>query len=147
MIEPRPFFTLLATTAVVLSANSRTEAATVLGAGSTAAGDFLLGNDLTDPENDGAPDLDSGYNATFSGNEEANFGGGEGAFNIFDNRVGGGNDKWCCGSGGANLPFWVDATFPLPVVMSHFTLTNGNDTVPGRDPRAWRIQGSNDQIN
>lgn len=147
MIKLRQTFVFFTSAAFITAGNSRVEAATVLGAGATSAGDFLLGGDLTDPENDGAADADLNYNATFSGNEEPGFGGGEAAFNIFDNRVGGGNDKWCCGSGGANLPFWVDATFSQAVVLTHFTLTSGNDSVPVRDARAWRVQGSNDQVN
>src|SRR5687767_2707914 len=57
----------------------------------------LIGGDLTDPENDGNPEANVNYNAIFTGNEEPGFGGGEFAFNVFDNLVGGGNDKWCCG--------------------------------------------------
>src|SRR5687767_15102539 len=74
--------------------------AVILGAGTTAQGTAAIrGSDLTDPDNNGDPDADVNYNAIFSGNEEPAFGGGEFAFNVFDNRVGGGNDKWCCGTG------------------------------------------------
>ena len=67
------------------------QAAEVLGTGT----DSLLGGDLTDPEDDGDPEADKGYNATFSANDEPGFAGGESAFNVFDNRLGPSNDKWC----------------------------------------------------
>ncbi|MYK95840.1 hypothetical protein F4009_17895, partial [Candidatus Poribacteria bacterium] len=57
----------------------------------------LLGGDLTDPEDDGEPEADKGYDAIFSANDEPGFAGGEFAFNVFDNRLGPSNDKWCCG--------------------------------------------------
>lgn len=117
------------------------QAITVLGTGTAA----LIGGDLTDPENDGAADADSGYNAVFASSEEAGFGGGEFAFNIFDNRVGGGNDKWCCGND-PGFPYWVQATFEQPIQVTQFTLSSANDT-PGRDPRVWQILGSNDGVN
>ncbi|MEZ5324762.1 MAG: discoidin domain-containing protein [Verrucomicrobiales bacterium] len=110
-----------------------------LGTGTAA----LLGGDLTDPENDGDPEADVNYNATFNASEEAAFGGGESAFNIFDNEVGGGNSKWCCGTDA--FPLWAEATFPEAHVLTHFTVASGNDT-PGRDPRVWEIQGSNDGV-
>lgn len=110
-----------------------------LGVGTEA----LLGGDLTDPEDDGDPEAETGYNATFLSSEEPGFGGGEFAFNIFDGEVGGGNAKWCCG---AAFPLWADATLAEPVVLTHFTVAAGNDT-PERDPRVWEIQGSNDGEN
>lgn len=109
----------------------------VLGEGTEA----LIGGDLTDPEDDGDPEDDTNYDAVFDAVEEAGFGGGESAFNVFDNVVGGGNDKWCCGDG--PFPLWVQATFDQAVVLTHFTVASANDT-PGRDPRVWEIQGSND---
>ena len=119
-------------------------ASTILGTGTAA----LLGRDLTDPENDGAPDANTGYNATFTSSEEPGFGGGEFAFNVFDNQVGGGNAKWCCGdlNNFPTNPISIDANIGIPVVLSHFTLTSGNDT-PERDPRVWQIQGSSDGTN
>ena len=75
----------------VISTSDMAQAEEVLGTGTAA----LLGGDLTDPEDDGAPDADEGYNAIFSANEEPGFGGGEFAFNVFDNILGGGNAKWC----------------------------------------------------
>ena len=84
---------VLLITFCVFSTSDMVQAEEVLGTGTAA----LLGGDLTDPENDGAPDADEGYNAIFSANEEPGFGGGEFSFNVFDNLLGGGNAKWCCG--------------------------------------------------
>ena len=110
-------------------------------------GPDLIGMDLTDPEDDGDPEDDLDYNAVFASSEEEGFGGGEFAFNVFDNVVGGGNDKWCCGSDGdpafPEEPLWVQATFEDPIVLSMFSIASANDT-PGRDPLIWEIQGSND---
>ena len=111
----------------------------ILGTGTGA----LIGNDLTDLDNDGAPDLDEGYDAIFDSNEEPGFGGGEYAFNVFDNRLGPGNDKWCCGP--AAIPaegLWVSAEFSGPHVLTSFTVSSAND-VPDRDPIEWAVQGSN----
>ncbi|CAN5466678.1 hypothetical protein BH23VER1_BH23VER1_25750 [soil metagenome] len=118
-------------------------AASILGTGAGA----LLGGDLTDPEDDGTAD-GMNYNAVFAASEEPGFGGGEFAFNVFNNLVGGGNAKWCCGDQNdfPNNPIWVQATFDNPIVLTHFTLTSGNDTA-GRDPVDWAIQGSNDGVN
>lgn len=111
-------------------------------------GPDLIGMDLTDPEDDGDPENDDGYNAVFAASEEEGFGGGESAFNVFDNIVGGGNDKWCCGSDGnfPDEPIWVQATFEDPIVLGMFSIASANDT-PGRDPLIWEIQGSNDGEN
>lgn len=119
--------------------NSRPSLPVSLGVGTVA----LLGGDLTDPENDGDPEADVNYDAIFESSEEPGFGGGESSYNVFDNLVGGGNDKWCCGDG--VFPYWIQATFEQPIVLTHFTVAAANDT-PERDPRVWEIQGSNDGI-
>ena len=75
----------------VLSTSDMVQAEKVLGVGT----DSLLGGDLTDPEDDGNPEADEGYNAIFSANDEPGFAGGEFAFNVFDNVLGPGNAKWC----------------------------------------------------
>lgn len=119
-------------------------AQTILGTGTGA----LIGGDLTDPENDGQPDADVGYNASFDSSDEPGFGGGEFSFNVFDNQVGGGNAKWCCGNTGT-FPepdgHWIDATFQGTVILESFVLANGNDT-PARDADHFAILGSNDGI-
>ena len=106
----------------------------------------LVGGDLTDPENDGLPDSDVNYNATFASTDEPGFGGGEYSFNVFDNQVGGGNAKWCCNDPGAT-GHQLDATLDAgPHVLTSFTLTSSNDS-PGRDPSVFSIEGSNDGVN
>jgi len=123
-------------------------AMTVLGTGAGA----LIGGDLTDPENDGAADADVNYNATFTSDNEPAFGGGEFSFNVFDNRTGGGSDKWCCDDAspgnilygpGHQLTAQLDGG---QAVLSQFTMTSSNDSAP-RDPVVWGIQGSNDGTN
>lgn len=114
------------------------DAAVVRGYGS----DALAKSDLTDPENNGQADADVGYNATFRSSVEPGFGGSEFAFNVFDNRVGAWNDKWCCDSN-----VWVEADFGSKrYVLTSFTAASAND-VPGRDSDKWRILGSNDGVN
>lgn len=120
----------------LLSATS--QAMTVRGTGTGA----LVGHDLTDPENNGDPEQNIGYNAVFRSSIEAGFGGGEYAFNVFDNRVGSGNDKWCC-----DMNVWVEADFGTKrYTLTSFTATSGNDT-PGRDSDQWQILGSNNGVN
>lgn len=82
---------VLLITGFVISTNDIAQAEEILGTGNGS----LIGGDLTDPEDDGAPDADQGYNATFTSSEEPGFGGGEFAFNVFDNQLGPGNAKWC----------------------------------------------------
>ncbi|NQT52167.1 PEP-CTERM sorting domain-containing protein [bacterium] len=114
---------------------------TILGTGASA----LLGGDLTDPENDGLPDADVNYNAIFTSTNRPFFGAPEGSFNVFDNRTGGGDDKWCCDDVDAD-GHQLTAEFVSPWLLTHFTVTSSNDS-PQRDPRTWEIQGSNDGVN
>ena len=125
----------------VISTSDMAQAWKVLGIGTGA----LIGGDLTDPEDDGDPEQDRNYNAKFSANDEPGFGGGEFAFNVFDNLLGPSNDKWCCGRGGG-IPeegLHVTAELEKPHRLTHFTVASAND-VPGRDPTVWEVQGSND---
>ncbi len=116
----------------------------------------LLGGDLTDPEDDGDPEADEGYNAVFDASHEPGFGSenaepspgnGESAFNVFDNLLGPANDKWCCGPLDP-IPddgLWVTAQFDQPYLLTHFTVSSANDA-PARDPTVWAVQGSNDGV-
>ena len=127
--------------AFVISTSDLAQAEEILGTGTES----LIGGDLTDPEDDGAADADEGYNAIFTANEEPGFGGGEFSFNVFDNRLGPGNDKWCCGRGGG-IPeegLHITAELEEAYILTHFTLSSAND-VPARDPTVWEVQGSND---
>ena len=137
--------TVVFLSAMVLGFSSMASAVTILGTGTAA----LLGSDLTDPQNDGDVEADINYEATFAASEEPTFGGSEGAFNVFENQVGGGNQKFCCGDQN-NFPvnpITIDATLDVGAIrLSHFTVTSGNDT-PARDPLDWEIQGSNDGVN
>ena len=113
------------------------QAMVVRGTGTAA----LVGHDLTDPEDNGYADANVNYNATFRASFNADFA-GESAFSVFDNRVGGGTDKWCCATNG-----WVEADFGAQrYVLTSFTAASAND-MPGRDSDIWRILGSNDGIN
>ena len=124
---------------VAILACTAAQAVTVRGVGTGK----LIGGDLTDPENNGNPEADIGYNATFRSSVEQGFGGAEFAFNVFDNQVGGGNDKWCCD--GATV--WVEANFGAKRYnLTKFTATSGNDG-PERDADKWQILGSNDGVN
>ncbi len=111
--------------------------------------DLLLGNDLTDLDDDGDPILyappdDFGlFDAEFFSSDEPGFEGGEFAFNVFDNVVGGGNEKWCCGTVFPQIVGADFSEFDGPFRLTHFTVASANDT-PARDPRVWRIEGSND---
>lgn len=107
----------------------------------------LVGNDLTDPEDDGddSTPLGSGFNAEFSASQGATFS-GQGAFNVFDNKLGNA-DKWCCVAA-FNQPAWVQADFgagPGHRLLA-FTIASGNDG-PWRDPDRFRIQGSQNGVN
>jgi hypothetical protein len=123
-------------------ASDECRAFTILGTGTGS----LLGGDLTDVDDihdEGAynpPDDFGGFDAEFFSSDEPGFGGGEFAFNVFDNAVGGGNDKWCCGTA---FPQIVGANFSEAYFLTHFTVASGNDT-PNRRPRVWTIDGSND---
>ena len=104
----------------------------VLGTGTAA----LIGGDLTDPEDDGVDGENTNWNWTsISASSEEKWT-SEGSFNVFDNKVGATNHKWCC-----NGPTqWISVGFSQPYILSHFTITSGND-VTGRDPDIWKIQG------
>lgn len=119
---------------------------TTLGTGTGA----LLGGDLTDPENDGNESLgeaDPSWNWVDAfANSEPGFGGGEFAFNVFDNTLGSGNAKWCCANATPASPKFVGAEFAGPIELTHFTISSAND-VAGRDPIWWHIEGSNDGTN
>ena len=119
----------------------------------------LVGNDLTDLGNNGneaayAPPNLAGFDAVFFASNEPQFQGAEAAFNVFDNAVGGGANKWCCGAGdGGAFPLIVGANFSSTLAsgqnriqLTRFTLTSGNDA-PDRDPSVWRLQGSSNTTN
>lgn len=126
--------------AVSMAAAFTAAAVEVRGTGTAA----LIGADLTDPENDGDDASGSGFNAVFASSDEPGFA-DEGAFNVFDNKVGNFDDKWCCTIPSTGDPSWVQASFATPVRLMAFSLASANDG-PERDPDQWRIQGSNDGV-
>jgi hypothetical protein len=126
---------------------------TVLGTGSAA----LIGGDATDPENDINDNLTTGGNAgsgfnwvaTYTNSTKNYFNGpsqttgtNEGVLNLFDNKVGGGEAKWCCEA----APRFITVEFAAPVSLAYFTLASGNDSLE-RSPSEWEIAGSNDNVN
>jgi hypothetical protein len=117
----------------------------LIGTGTAA----LIGGDLTDPENNGdevAGPTDPSWNwESITSNNKPGFDGAEFAFNIFDSRVGGGADKWCCDDPSPAAPHRVDVKFRSPVVLRYFTITSGNDA-RDREPTTWQIAGSNDGV-
>ncbi len=149
--------------ALLLGASSTFAVPIVRGTGTAS----LIGNDLTDLGNNGVegsyvpgasipPAVLAGFDARFFASSEAAFGGGENAFNVFDNiAAGGGNAKWCCESvseatDGSGVFVGADFSQTLAagsagIQLNRFTMTSSNDS-PGRDPDVWAIQGSNDGI-
>ena len=102
----------------------------------------LLGGDLTDPENDGVDGAHTNWNWTsINASSEAKWT-HEGSFNVFDNKVGSSHNKWCCNA----APQWISVGFSQPYILTHFTITSGND-VASRRPDVWKIQGSNNGSN
>ena len=132
----------LAAVAALLCAGGAVQASSILGTGSGA----LLGNDLTDQDDVHNEGAGTGFDAVFAADQEQYFNGAEGAFNVFDNAVGGGGAKWCCGNSPGGFPHWVQATFPGGYKLTHFTVTSSNDS-PQRDPRVWTVEGSVDGTN
>ena len=120
---------------------SEVKARVILGTGTSS----LIGGDLTDPEDDGIDGTDGAagnWNWTSILASSENAWTSEGAYNVFDNKAGGGDMKWCCL--GPTQSIYVQ--FSTTYVLTHFTITSGNDSV-GRDPDQWEIQGSNDGTN
>lgn len=94
----------------------------------------LVGNDLTDPEDDG--DLAGVFTV---GN--TNSPGGEEPFRALDNNV---NTKWLSFSPpGTYYQFQFDAG---PQFVNSYTITSANDA-DNRDPYSWTLSGSNDGSN
>jgi hypothetical protein len=144
------------------------DAAVKIGSGD----DSLLGGDLTDPEDKLEPIEDCGAgteeqlkpkNATwvkmtcFPANGPGEIGHqqhpyqswvGTPASAIFWNKPE--TKKWYVGfkDGGyggptKEKPYFCAVELKAPVILTHFTLTTAPD-MPGRDPKAWAVQGSND---
>lgn len=140
-----------------LDASSVPYRVTIVGIGTAA----LLKHDLTDPEDDindnvGAPtgtsNVGSGFNwVNFTTNSIKNYfngvsqttGTNEGLKNLFDNKVGGGEAKWCCETATAAAPRLFTLEFAAPISLAYFTMASGNDSLD-RSPTEWVLSGSND---
>jgi len=92
--------------AVVGLVGQQAEAVTVLGYGTAS----LIGSDLTDPDNNindnvpgNPPYYGTGYDFLSASASSENWfspgKGNEAALDLFDNKVGGGSNKWCCNGG------------------------------------------------
>lgn len=46
---------------------------------------------------------------------------------------------------GYDTGFWAQLTYPSAVVLKGYALTSGNDA-PDRDPKSWKLAGSNDGV-
>nr|MCR5165436.1 discoidin domain-containing protein [Thermoguttaceae bacterium] len=67
--------------------------------------------------------------------------------NLFNNQVGGGTYKWFDSFGpSASNPAYVTLQFPEAFVLTHFTLTSGNDSMNSRNPKDWSLYASNDGL-
>src|SRR5690606_32331041 len=99
---------------LLLTSHSMAVTIESLGVGAEA----LLGGDLTDPEDDGdeaaGPDDPSWNWVSITSSHKPAFNGGESAFNVFDNLVGGGDDKWCCDDATAEIPVNITVEFEQP---------------------------------
>jgi len=123
---------------LILSWNNVSNSVEILGTGASA----LVGGDLTDPEDDGVDGAHTNWNwSSISASSEPKWT-AEGSYNVFDNKVGSSNNKWCC-----NAPTqWIAVEFSQAYTLNSFTIASGND-VGNRDPDQWKIQGSNDGNN
>ena len=65
---------------------------------------------------------------------------GEQAVNAKDNNV---NTKWLANGTGPTSGASIQYTLNTPRYVAAYSITSAND-VPGRDPRNWRFEGSND---
>ncbi len=104
------------------------------GAGGTITG--LVGNDLTDKDDDGLLDVsfDAGNAGTSPNNEEPD--------KALDNST---STKWLAFSPSGTY-FKVDFLDGLPRIVDRYTLTSANDA-PERDPYSWTLSGSHDGTN
>ncbi len=134
-------------TALVLG-GTMLSCASTLDAGVQLSG--LMGRDVTDPNNAltqyfQVNDFDNAGLTDLKAGHESAFADAECPASLFDNLVGGGASKWYDSTiPTADAPAFVEVTFPEAFVMTHFTLTSGNDSMGSRNPANWGVYGSND---
>ncbi|MET0634507.1 MAG: DUF1735 domain-containing protein [Chitinophagaceae bacterium] len=66
---------------------------------------------------------------------------GEGSLKLVDGEI---NTKYLYF--GFNPDGWFQLQFPTPQTVGAYTFTSGDDA-PGRDPKTWTLDGSNDGVN
>lgn len=72
-----------------------------------------------------------------AGNESDDTAENEHFFQLLDGNK---STKWC--SGRTDYPLYVEFEFPLPIVVTGYVLTTGNDVqFNGRNPKSWVLQG------
>ena len=64
---------------------------------------------------------------------------GEKSVLLFDGNT---RTKWYSGSGFKSFPCYITWGYDVPITINKYSMTSAND-VPGRDPRAWSLYGSN----
>ncbi|MGN8067611.1 discoidin domain-containing protein [Mucilaginibacter sp. SG564] len=67
-------------------------------------------------------------------------GAAEGSLKLIDNNL---NSKFFVA--GYDTGFWAQLNYPTAVVLKGYALTSGNDA-PDRDPKSWKLAGSNDGV-
>src|SRR5436190_17086015 len=104
-----PVLRLLALISLLLMLPEKSGAYGSLGAGTGA----LLGGDLTDPENNGVDGAATNWNWVSIVASSENAWTAEGAYNVFDNKVGAGDDKWCCDGPPQSIAVQFDRPYVL----------------------------------
>ena len=96
----------------------------------------LVGNDLTDPDEDGIYDV--AFNAGLSGSSP----GGEEPVRALDSRT---DTKWLAFDPAGTF-YEMEFLDGLPRHVDRYTITSANDA-DERDPYSWTLSGSNDGVN
>jgi len=124
----------------------------------------LMGGDITDPGNKISVSADTAWTSeaqwkgfyegkatwqNIQSYERGPYSSTECPSNLFNNLVSWGAGKWFDShSPQTTSPTYVTVQFPEAFVLTHFTLTSGNDSWDhGRQPNAWTVYGSNDGTN
>ncbi|MDO4629614.1 MAG: PEP-CTERM sorting domain-containing protein [Planctomycetia bacterium] len=120
--------------------------------GTTLSG--LMGKDVTNPTD--SISVPGNYNSSWGDyykeatwkrltSSENTFGSTECPANLFGNSLGGSVNKWYASFSPTEAkPNYVTVQFPEAFVMTHFTLSSGNDSMGSRNPKNWTVYGSND---
>ncbi|MCF0196774.1 MAG: discoidin domain-containing protein, partial [Bacteroidaceae bacterium] len=84
--------------------------------------------------------------ATLQVIEGTNFDGGEGSSKVFDGNL---DTKWCANGNSDPTQCYVIYEASTPTYLMGYKMSTGGDTqtYPGRNPKEFRIQGSNDKAS